>query len=116
MSKYVISSPLSEAAWTNSTMLKGDAGEAFSNLRQQLDGHIVVHGSAQRVQTLPERDLVDELRLIAVPIVLRGRQATLRRHERGEAHALAESRTVGDGVAILIHRPARDRVKESVSD
>jgi dihydrofolate reductase len=35
-----------------------------------LDGNIVVHGSAQLVQTLVEHDLVDELRLMVFPVIL----------------------------------------------
>jgi len=70
MPKYVVSSTLEEAAWNNSTVLKGDVVEEVSKLRARPDGDIVVHGSAQLVQTLVEHDLVDELRLMVFPVVL----------------------------------------------
>src|SRR4029078_2023967 len=59
MPKYVVSSTLSDPTWTNSTVLAGDGVDAVSRVREQQDGDIVVHGSAQLVQTLVENDLVD---------------------------------------------------------
>jgi dihydrofolate reductase len=70
MPKYVVSSTLEEPTWNNSTVLKGDLVEEVSKLRQELDGDIMVHGSAQLVQALLEHDLVDELRLMVFPVVL----------------------------------------------
>src|SRR5213075_692347 len=70
MPKYVVSSTLENPEWTNSTILKGDLADEVAKLRQQHDGDIVVHGSAQLVQGLVERDLVDEFRLMVFPVVL----------------------------------------------
>src|SRR3954447_1310999 len=70
MPKYVVSSTLREPEWNNSTVLGGDVGEAVGKLRQERDGDIVVHGSAQLAQALIEHDLVDELRLMVYPVVL----------------------------------------------
>ncbi len=60
MPKYVVSSTLEKADWNNSTVLKGDVLQEVSKLKHRLDGNIVVHGSAQLVQTLLANDLVDE--------------------------------------------------------
>src|SRR5213594_3976602 len=54
MPKYVVSSTLEEAEWNNTTVLKGDVANEVSKLRQGADGDVVVHGSAQLVQTLIE--------------------------------------------------------------
>src|SRR6266851_2068396 len=70
MPKYVVSSTLEKADWNNSTVLKGDVLQEVSKLKHRLDGNIVVHGSAQLVQTLLANDLVDELRLMVFPVVL----------------------------------------------
>jgi dihydrofolate reductase len=106
MPKYVVSSTLGEAEWSNSTVLEGDLGEAVSKLRQEVDGDIVVHGSAQLVQALLERDLVDELRLMVFPVVLGSGKRIFGDTSDKKPLRLVDSRTVGDGVVILILRPA----------
>ena len=68
--KYVVSSTLDEAKWSNATVLEGDAVSEVAQLRQQLEGEIVVIASRSLVHTLMEHDLVDELRLIVYPFVL----------------------------------------------
>ena len=106
MPKYVVSSTLEEPEWNNSTVLEGDVVEEVSKLRQGPDGDIVVHGSAQLVQTLVEHDLVDELRLMVFPVVLgRGKRLFGETSDKKRLR-LTDSKTVGDGVAILIYEPA----------
>src|SRR6266571_4616042 len=68
--KYVVSSTLEDPDWNNSTVLKGDAVNEVSKLKQGLNGDIVVPASFQLVHTLMEYDLVDELRLKIFPVVL----------------------------------------------
>jgi len=102
MPKYVVSSTLEKADWNNSTVLKGDVVEEVSKLRQRLDGEIVVHGSARLVQTLIECDLVDELRLMIFPVVLGSGKRLFGDTTDKKRLRLADSKTVGDGITILI--------------
>jgi dihydrofolate reductase len=106
MPKYVVSSTLEQPSWNNTTVLKGDlAGEA-ARLKEAHDRDIVVHGSATLVRALIDQNLVDELRLMVFPVVL-GRGKRLFGDTDGKRPLrLVESKTVGDGVAILIYRPA----------
>ena len=106
MPKYVVSSTLKDPEWTNSTVLQGDLAEEVAKLRQQHEGEVVVHGSAQLVQALVANDLVDELRLMVFPVVLGSGKRLFGDTSDKKPLTLAESRTVGDGVAILIYRPA----------
>jgi dihydrofolate reductase len=104
MPKYVVSSTLKKADWSNSTVLDGDVVEEVSRLKADTEGEIVVHGSVQLAQTLLEHDLVDELRLMLFPVVLgRGKRLFGETSDK-KTLQLAESRTVGDGVLILIYR------------
>jgi dihydrofolate reductase len=107
MPKYVVSSTLREPEWNNSTVLAGDLGQAVDELRRKHDGDIVVHGSAQLVQELLERDLVDELRLMVFPVVLGSGKRLFGATSDKKPLRLTESKTVGDGVEILIFEPAR---------
>jgi dihydrofolate reductase len=108
MPKYVVSSTLKEPEWNNSTVLEGDLAEAVSKLSQEHEGDVVVHGSAQLVQTLLEHDLVDELRLMVFPVVLGGGRRLFGETSDKKPLELVESKKVGDGVAILIYKPARE--------
>jgi dihydrofolate reductase len=111
MPKYVVSSTLESPEWNNSTVLKGDVAEGVSKLRQEQDGDIVVHGSAQLVQTLVANDLVDELRLMVFPVVLGSGKRLFGGTSDKKSLRLTDSKTVGDGVAILIYEPAADEAK-----
>ena len=106
MPKYVVSSTLEKADWKNSTVLKGDVVDEVSKLKQKLKGNIVVHGSARLVQTLVEHDLVDELRLMVYPVILGSGKRLFGDADNKKSFRLAESKTVGDGVAILIYERA----------
>jgi dihydrofolate reductase len=107
MPKYVVSSTLEDPEWTNSTVLEGDLADAVAKVRNQHDGDIVVHGSPQLVQGLLEQDLVDELRLMVFPVVLGTGKPLFGDTSDKKTLRLTDSRTVGDGVAILIYEPAR---------
>jgi dihydrofolate reductase len=106
MPKYVVSSTLKDPEWTNSTVLDGDLAEEVSKLRTEVDGDIVVHGSAQLVQALVEHGLVDELRLMVFPVVLGTGKRLFGETSDKQPLRLADSKTVGDGVAILTYEPA----------
>jgi dihydrofolate reductase len=108
MPKYVVSSTLSDPEWTNSTVLKGDVVEEVTKLREQHDRDIVVHGSVQLAQTLLENDLVDELRLMVFPVVLGSGKRLFGETSDKKSLRLADSTTVGDGVAILVYERAGD--------
>ena len=80
--------------------------EEVSKLRQRPGGDIVVHGSAQLVQTLIEHDLVDELRLMIVPVVLGTGKRLFGVTSDKKRLRLTDSRTLGDGIALLTYQPA----------
>src|SRR3954464_12498048 len=107
MPKYVVSSTLDNPEWTNSTVLNGDLADAVEKVKGQHDGDVVVHGSAQLVQSLLEQDLVDELRLMVFPVVLGSGKRVFGETSDKKPLKLTDSRAVGDGVAILVYEPVR---------
>lgn len=104
MPKYVVSSTLKKADWQHTTVLRSVANEV-PKLRKAVNGDIVVHGSATLVQALIEHDLVDEVRLMVFPVVLgRGKRLFGETSDK-KTWRLSDSRTVGDGVAVLVYQP-----------
>jgi dihydrofolate reductase len=106
MPKYVVSSTLENPEWSNSRVLSGDVPAEVALLKEQHDGDIVVHGSAQLVQALVEHDLVDELRLMVFPVALGSGKRLFGETADKKALRLVDSKIVGDGVAILVYQPA----------
>jgi dihydrofolate reductase len=106
MPKYVVSSTLGDPEWTNTTVLDGDLTDAVSEIKDRHDRDVLVHGSAQLVQELVERDLVDELHLMVFPVVLGTGKRLFGDTTDMKPLKLAESKIVGDGVMILVYNRA----------
>jgi dihydrofolate reductase len=107
MPKYVVSATLGDPEWSNTTVLRGDAPSAVRKLKEQTDGDILVHGSAELTYALMEHDLVDEWRLMIFPIVVGAGKRFFGDPGRAVDLRLVESRAVGEGVAIMSYEPVR---------
>ena len=103
MPKYVVSTTLTaeDANWNNSTVISEDIPGQVARLKEQVAGDILVHGSAQLVQSLLEHDLVDELRLMVFPVILGSGKPLFGATSDKKRLALTDSKTVGDGISIL---------------
>jgi dihydrofolate reductase len=107
MPKYVVSSTLEGPEWNNTTVLKGDAVEEASKLKEQIDGIVQVPGSLRLVQALIEAGLVDELHLMVFPVVLGTGRKLFGETSDKSTWRLTEARPVGpDGVLVLIYQRA----------
>jgi dihydrofolate reductase len=107
--KYVVSSTLVDARWSNATVLRGDVVQEVSRLKEELDGEIVVYASRQLVHTLMEHRLVDEIRLMVFPFVLGVGERLFEETGDKSALRLLDSRTVGDGLAYLTYEVVPSR-------
>jgi dihydrofolate reductase len=107
MPKFVVSSTLKDAKWSNSTIIKGDVVSEVLKLKQDIHGEILVYASYQLVHTLIEHDLVDELRLVIFPVVL-GAGARLfgLTSDKRPLH-LVEVTTIGDGLTFVTYEVLR---------
>jgi dihydrofolate reductase len=68
--KYVFSSTLAEADWSNTTIIPGDPVAAVRQLKEQGDRHLVIYGYGQLAQALLEHGLVDQLNFVINPVML----------------------------------------------
>ena len=103
MPKYVISSTLENPEWKNTTVLR--SVDDIAKLKEEKDEELVVHGSARLVQSLLERDLVDELRLMVFPVVLGRGKALFGETSDKKSLKLRDTKVVGDGVIIQVYEP-----------
>jgi dihydrofolate reductase len=106
--KYVLSSTLEDADWSNTTVVKGDAVSEVSKLKQELEGEIVIPASFRLWRALLEHDLVDELRLLIYPVVLGAGERLFGETSDKKPMQLIDTRTIGDDLAYLVYRPVRE--------
>jgi dihydrofolate reductase len=108
--KYVASRTLGEPLeWRNSTLLGGDVGEAVSALKAQEGGDLHVIGSPGLVQSLLERELVDELRLMIDPVVVGGGKRLFRDDGALRSLRLVDSRVTTTGAIIATYAAEETR-------
>ena len=110
--KYVVSTTLRDPEWTNTTVIGGEVGPAVRELKQKLDGDIVVHGSVELVRTLLDEDLIEELRLMVFPTLLGAGKRLFGETEEVAALRLTDSQVAGD-TQILVYEPGTDEQLES---
>ncbi len=103
MPKYVYSTTLESADWQNTTVLSGDFAADIAKVKEDVDGDILIAGSAQLVRGLIATDLLDELRLMLFPVVLGTGKRLFADDGRKVPLTLSDARTVGAGVQILTY-------------
>jgi dihydrofolate reductase len=86
--KHVASTTLDALEWKNSKLIEGDVPEGVRALKGQDGPELQVHGSANLIQTLLPRGLIDEFRLWIFPLVL------------GKGKRLFEGGTVPAGLEV----------------
>ncbi|MFH9075806.1 dihydrofolate reductase family protein [Streptomyces alboflavus] len=109
VAKYVVSSTLGEndvTAWNNSSLIPGDqAVDRIKKLRETEGGDLTVLGSASLSRTLLAEGLVDELRLMIMPVILGGGKSIYPVDGVLRSFELASTVTSGTGVHVCTYRP-----------
>lgn len=104
--KYVASKTLTEPQWAGTTVLSGNLATAIRELKAGPGGELQVLGSGTLTQWLLEHDLIDEMKLLIIPIVV-GQGARLFPDKGPDiALDLVESRAFPKGITLQIYRPA----------
>jgi dihydrofolate reductase len=105
--KYVVSSTLQSADWSNSTILGPYDADAIRELKQRVDGGIYISGSGTLVRGLLADGLVDELHLFMFPIALGAGQRLFADNTGAIKFQLAASEVYDNGAIHLGYRPAK---------
>ena len=105
--KHVASATLTEPlGWQNSTVLQGDVAEAVAALKQEEGEDLHVIGSTELAQTLIERDLVDELRVMIDPLVVGGGKRIFLDDGALRPLRLVDSEVTTTGAILATYAPA----------
>jgi dihydrofolate reductase len=105
--KYVVSSTLNQVEWKNSTLIKDSLTETVTKLKQQPGKNVGVAGSPTLVQSMLQRDLLDELTLMIHPVVVGKGKRLFKEGGDLKRLMLASSRTTRTGVTILTYHPVK---------
>ena len=103
--KYVVSTTLDRADWTNSSLITGNVMEEVARLKQQPGHDIGMSGSGTLVQSLLRHKLIDELNLLIYPVVL-GRGKRLFADGINLNLKLTQSKTSSSGVLLTTYQVA----------
>ena len=107
MKKYVVSSTLKKAPWKESTIIRGNVVEEITKLKQQPGKDILVDGSATLVQSLMETDLIDEYRLLVVPIIVGSGRHIFKEGLPITRLKIVKNETLSSGIINLTYQPDR---------
>ncbi|MEU6013684.1 dihydrofolate reductase family protein [Streptomyces sp. NPDC047515] len=107
--KYVVSNTLSDdkLSWDGTTRIPGAKALArIKELRGSDGGDLLVMGSPTLVRTLLSEGLVDELRLVIMPVILGGGKTIFPDDGALRALELVSAVTGATGVQVCTYRPA----------
>ena len=109
--KYVVSTTLGddELTWNNTTRIPGDQAVArIRELHGTGGGDLLVMGSPTLVRTLLREGMVDELRLMIMPVTLGGGKSIFPDDGALRTLELVSTLTSGTGVHVCTYRPVRE--------
>ena len=106
--KVVFSATLEAASWPVTKIARGDLAEEIAALKNEPGGEIMAHGGAAFVQALSRHRLIDEYRLVILPVALGGGLPLFKDLPKPLRLDLIEARTFPDGTAIHVYQPVKE--------
>ncbi|WP_433087601.1 dihydrofolate reductase family protein [Dactylosporangium sp. CA-052675] len=101
--KYVVSNTLADAdaAWGDTTVLRGDIVGQVRRLKEQPGGELQVHGSWKLARTLHDAGLVDTYRLIQFPVVVGAGKRLFAGGAAPATYQITESQVLSGGSGVV---------------
>jgi dihydrofolate reductase len=103
--KVVFSKTLPAAEWAGSRIARGDLAEEIAALKSESGGEIMAHGGAAFVQALSRLGLIDEYRLVILPVALGNGLPLFKDLAKPLRVDLAEAKSFPDGTVIHVYQP-----------
>jgi len=104
--KLVFTRTLTDARWSGTTVVGGEATEAMPAIKAAAGGELLVLGSAHLTADLARAGLLDELRIMVCPIVLGQGRSLFEDLEDRVSLTLLGVRQFGSGNLVLTYRPS----------
>ncbi|GAA3683499.1 dihydrofolate reductase family protein [Nonomuraea antimicrobica] len=106
--KYVVTTTLNKGEWNNTTVIRDNPAERIAQLKEEIEGDILIFGSAALVRWLLRERLIDELRLVTYPVVA-GKGARLFDESMDTTVLrLTGSQAFSSGVVALTYEPTAE--------
>jgi dihydrofolate reductase len=106
--KVVFSKTLPAAGWAGTRIARGDLTEEIAALKNGSGGEVgevMAHGGAAFVQSLSRLGLIDEYRLVILPVALGAGLPLFKDLVKPLRMDLAEAKSFPDGTAIHVYQP-----------
>ena len=103
--KVAFSKTLPAARWAGSRIARGDLTEEIAALKSDSGGEVMAHGGAAFVQALSRLGLIDEYRLVILPVALGSGLPLFKDLAKPLRVDLTEARSFPDGTAIHVYQP-----------
>jgi dihydrofolate reductase len=106
MPKVVFSRTIDTAAWSNTTVVKGDLAATVRRMKRESGPGMTILGSGSIVSQLAQEGLIDEYQLVLNPVVLGSGRTLFDGITRRPALKLTKSRVFRHGKVFLCYQPA----------
>jgi dihydrofolate reductase len=106
--KVVFSQTLPAAGWAGAQIARGDLTEEIAALKSESGGEVIMaHGGAAFVQALSRLGLIDEYRLVILPVAVGNGLPLFKDLAKPLRVDLTQARSFPDGTVIHVYQPIR---------
>jgi dihydrofolate reductase len=106
--KVVFSKTLPACNWAGSRIARGDLAAEIAALKSESGGEIMAHGGATFVQALSRLGLIDEYRLVILPVALGNGLPLFKDLAEPLRLDLEKAMSFPDGTVISVYRPIKN--------
>lgn len=105
IAKVVVSTTLDRAEWNNSRIIRSDVAERVAELKDRPGKDIAIFGSSALVVSLLREGLIDEVRIMVMPIALGSGNPLFTSATGRIGLSLADTRVFKSGNVLLTYEP-----------